>query len=142
MIRFESDSPQQTKQFAYKIAQDAQKPLVLCLYGDLGAGKTVFSKGFAMGLGIPERNIKSPTYTYVRSYNLKNKTLYHYDFYRIEGTDELMAQDLEEIFANKNNYIIIEWPERIQKLLPKKRIDIYFEHTDHNTRTLTMHNHY
>jgi tRNA threonylcarbamoyladenosine biosynthesis protein TsaE len=148
MDQFTSHSAQKTKEFAAKIAKESQKPLVICLYGDLGSGKTVFSKGFALGLGIPEKQIKSPTYTFVRSYKIDGsarkapKTLFHFDFYRISEADDLMAQDLEEIFEKKNTHIIIEWPERVQKLLPQERLDIYFEYKDENTRLLKLKNHY
>lgn len=151
MDQFTSHSEQETKEFAAKIAKESRKPLIICLYGDLGSGKTVFSKGFALGLGIPEKQIKSPTYTFVRSYKVDSKAhankpsatnLDHFDFYRISETDDLMAQDLEEIFEKKNTHIIIEWPERIQKLLPQARLDIFFEYKDENTRLLKLKNHY
>ena len=126
-----STSEKQTLKIAEKLAKKSKSPLCICLYGNLGAGKTVFSKGFAQGLGIPPRKIKSPTYTLIRKYEVglgtapsTKTTLYHCDFYRINEPDDLISSDLEEIFQQKNAIILIEWPERIQNLLPKKRLNI------------------
>ncbi len=132
-----SSSEKSTLQYAKELARKSKTPLCICLYGNLGAGKTVFSKGFAEGLGIPPREIKSPTYTLIRKYHFGKKLLYHCDFYRIQEPDDVMGSDLEEMFLQKNAFIIIEWPERIEKLLPKKRQNIHFEYKDENTRVIT-----
>jgi tRNA threonylcarbamoyladenosine biosynthesis protein TsaE len=133
-----STSEKRTLELAEKLAQKSKTPLCLCLYGDLGSGKTVFSKGFARGLGIEPKKIKSPTFTLVRKYEVGKKLFYHCDFYRIMEPDELLSADLEEIFQQKNAVVVIEWPERIEKLLPGKRMDIAFEYKDPTTRIITM----
>ena len=132
-----STSEQETIAIGKTMAGKAKPPFVLCLYGDLGSGKTVFCKGFAAGLGIPAKSIKSPTYTLMRKYPLKKNHLYHFDFYRINEADDLLAHDLEEIFAQKNAYIVIEWPERVEKLLPPKRINLELKYQDPTTRVIT-----
>src|SRR5688572_25745173 len=121
METFISITPEETKKRARDLAGMVKPPALICLYGNLGAGKTVFTKGFASYFGIAETEIKSPTYTFVREYAINGKKLYHFDFYRIEAIDELMQHDLEEIFAQKNAIILIEWPERVEDILPAAR---------------------
>lgn len=133
-----SSSEKSTLQYAKELARESRTPLCLCLYGNLGAGKTVFSKGFAEGLGIPAREIKSPTYTLIRKYHVGKKLLYHCDFYRIQEPDDVLGSDLEEMFQQQNAYVIIEWPERIEKLLPQKKRNIHFEYKDENTRIISI----
>src|SRR2546428_395652 len=117
-----STSEKRTLELAENLAKKSKTPLCICLYGDLGAGKTVFSKGFAKGLGIPAKQIKSPTFTLIRKYTIGKKLLYHCDFYRIQEPDEELSSNLEEMFHQKNAVILIEWPERVAKLLPRKRL--------------------
>lgn len=132
-----SQSPEETKAIASSLAGRIQKGIV-CLYGDLGAGKTIFAKGFAHHKGVPEQEIKSPTYTFVRQYNLGEQTLYHFDFYRIEALDDLMKHDLEEIFTQKNALILIEWPERVEPILPEKRTNVRLEYVDDHQRKIII----
>ncbi len=142
----QSKSPSATKKIAAALAKKQQQKAVICLYGDLGSGKTTFVKGFAAELGLKENQIKSPTYTLVRSYKLADspkmaaQKLHHFDFYRITEPDDLLAADLHEIFSEKNALILIEWPERIKKFLPAKKINIYFEYIDEKTRSIKIHN--
>ncbi len=113
-----SHSEAQTRAMAAKFAKKLTLPSIICLYGNLGCGKTVFTKGLAEGLGISATRIKSPTYTFVREHKHNKLHFYHFDFYRIEDGDELMTQELQEIFAKKNAFIVIEWPQHVQKILP------------------------
>lgn len=133
-----STSEQATKDIAGAMAKNMKKTRFFCLYGDLGSGKTVFAKGFAKGLGIPEEKIKSPTYTLMRLYKTRTGLLYHFDFYRILETDDLLEQYLREIFSAKTGVMVIEWPDRISALLPPKRTDIYFEYKNPTTRLITI----
>jgi tRNA threonylcarbamoyladenosine biosynthesis protein TsaE len=135
-----SGSEKETMALAAAIASVPGQTGIICLSGGLGSGKTVFAKGFASALGINEKKIKSPTYTFVREYKLGKKRLYHFDFYRIESADDLMAENLREIFDDRNAIILIEWPERIAELLPKKKIGIGFEYIDEKTRRITVSN--
>lgn len=135
-----STSPEDTKKIAAQQAEQMPEGGIVCLYGDLGSGKTVFTKGFAHQLGLKEREVKSPTYTFMRQYKIGSKKLYHFDFYRIEALDELMTHDLEEIFAEKNAWVIIEWAEKVKKVLPEKRTDIHFTSIDQETRELSINN--
>ncbi len=148
-----STSEKATLQYAKNMSKKGKSPLCICLYGNLGSGKTVFSKGYAEGLGISSREIKSPTYTLIRKYKIggrkavahratskagsRAKLLDHCDFYRILEPDDVLSSDFEEMLQQKNAIILIEWPERIEKLLPQKRTNIRFEYKDENTRIIT-----
>lgn len=100
---------------------------IICLYGQLGSGKTTFVQGFAKAFGITSR-LLSPTFIIVRRY-LKPKTpgfLYHIDLYRIEGEKDLLGLGVQEILADSDSVVLIEWAEKLGSLLPKERIDARF----------------
>ncbi|MBU1954098.1 tRNA (adenosine(37)-N6)-threonylcarbamoyltransferase complex ATPase subunit type 1 TsaE [Patescibacteria group bacterium] len=141
MKTFISSSPAQTRKIAATLADNPHANRIICLYGDLGTGKTVFAKGFAAELGVKESEIKSPTYTFVRRYSIGKKHLYHFDFYRIEAPDDLIAHDLEEIFGEKNAYIIIEWPERMNNALSVKHTRVELEYINEKKRKITISGH-
>jgi len=139
-------SPAETIIFAKKLLREylglnKNKNLVICLYGDLGGGKTTFAQGLARELKITE-TVNSPTFLIMKKYNsLKNNkkyTLYHLDCYRVSDYQEILDLGWEEIIDGKNNIIVIEWPEKIKKILPEKRLDIKFEFVDENTRKISF----
>lgn len=112
-----------------KIANKITNGGLVCLYGDLGSGKTTFTKKIADLLGIPDFKIKSPTYTYIRRYDLKpNQFFYHMDLYRLAEIDHILLQEIEEILENPKNIVMIEWPQRMEEHLPSKRINLYLEY--------------
>jgi tRNA threonylcarbamoyladenosine biosynthesis protein TsaE len=101
---------------------------VITLQGDLGAGKTAFAKLFLKSLGVKKR-IVSPTFVLLKRYPLtKKENAYHMDAYRIKKIEECDALGLKEIFADTHALILIEWPERIKKIIPKKKFTIRFTH--------------
>lgn len=117
---------------------------IACLYGELGSGKTTFVQGLAKGLGIKQRII-SPTFIIVRSYKIRinDKGLmindfYHIDLYRTNNDKDLEGLGIEEIINDKNNIIVIEWAEKMENLLPKKRIDIKFYYEKESTRKVSF----
>jgi len=115
---------QETKDVGERLA--GERPKIVCLYGELGSGKTTFSQGFAKGLGITKR-LLSPTFIIVRRYDLpRNFFLYHIDLYRIQTIAQMEVLGLPEIFVDPFTCVIIEWAQRLEGLLPKSRIDIYF----------------
>ena len=131
-------SSQETKAFAKKIVREYLKlnksnNLVICLYGDLGGGKTTFTQGIAEELGITE-TVNSPTFLIMKKYN----SLYHFDCYRISDYQEILDLGWEEIISGENKIIVIEWPEKIEKILPKERLEIKFEFVDENTRKINF----
>lgn len=122
-MTIKTTSAQKTKKFGREFAREIKNGGVICLYGGLGAGKTTLIQGIAGGLGIKNRII-SPTFILMRQYKMGEKYLYHLDLYRLNDIDEAKAIGIEEIMEDKNNIVLIEWPEKIQSLLPKKRWQI------------------
>ncbi|PIZ75739.1 tRNA (adenosine(37)-N6)-threonylcarbamoyltransferase complex ATPase subunit type 1 TsaE [Candidatus Peregrinibacteria bacterium CG_4_10_14_0_2_um_filter_38_24] len=134
-------SPKETQEIAISLSKKIKKGGVVCLFGNLGTGKTIFTKGLAEGLGIENLSIKSPTYTYIRHHKIKDQNVYHIDLYRLKQIDELLALELNEIMHNKKNIIIIEWADRMESILPKKRIDVELEYLDDDSREIKITEH-
>jgi len=111
---------------------DKNKAVVVALEGDLGGGKTTFIQGFAKGLGIKDK-ITSPTFVIMKKYDF----LYHIDCYRIKDKD-LLELDFNEIISNNRNFIVIEWAERVKKILPKNTLWLKFEYIDKNKRKILI----
>ncbi len=109
-------SEQETYDFAYSLAQNAKSGDIYCLCGDLGVGKTVFTKGFAKGLGIDE-HITSPTFTIVNEY-AGSLPLYHFDVYRIADPDEMYDIGFDEYIFGEG-VCLIEWANLIEELIPE-----------------------
>lgn len=122
---YESNSAAQTAQIAGEIAKGAAPGMVICLDGDLGTGKTVFTQGFARGLGITEP-VSSPTFTIVQIYEEGRLPLYHFDVYRIEDIEEMEEIGYEDYFYGQG-VCLIEWSERIRELLPEKALRVRIE---------------
>lgn len=112
------------------------KSNVIELIGDVGAGKTTFVRGFAKGLGIKEP-VTSPSFTISKSYAGKNKTLVHYDFYRLDDPG-IMSEDLAENIKNPNNIVIIEWGESVKNLLPENHTTINIKYNDDDSREVIL----
>lgn len=124
-------------EYGKSFAKKLNSPCVIELLGDVGAGKTTFVRGLAEGLGIKEP-ITSPSFTISKSYAIpSNKTLIHYDFYRLPDPG-LMAEDLEENINNPNNIVIIEWADSVSDLLPKDHITIIIKYNENGTREVTI----
>ncbi len=104
--------------------------LILALRGDLGAGKTTFTQGFLKGLGV-RRRVSSPTFVLMKRFTLRNlpfANVYHIDCYRVKKSAELSSLGLKEIFENPENLVLVEWPERLGRILPKRRLNLVFRH--------------
>lgn len=123
-MNFESFTEQETFDIAYKIASQAKSGDIYCLIGDLGVGKTIFSKGFAKGLEI-EEHITSPTFTIVQEYE-GNMPLYHFDIYRIEDIEELELIGYEDYFFG-NGVCLVEWANNVPEAIPDEAKWIYIE---------------
>ena len=140
---FVSSSAEETQRIAIKLLSKINSGTVICLYGDLAAGKTTFTQGLAKGLGIPR--VVSPTFIIMRQYQVNGspiiKTFYHLDLYRLNTVEEIRAFDIDEIWSDSANLLVIEWPEKFQKILPKKRIDIYLKATGDNQREIKIIHH-
>lgn len=116
MICYETYSEQETFEIGRMLAANSNPGDIFCLLGDLGVGKTVFSKGFAIGLGITE-HITSPTFTIVQEYE-GQKPLYHFDMYRIEDEDELEMIGYEDYFFGQG-VCLVEWANNVEDVIPK-----------------------
>lgn len=134
---FITSSFKATQKLGQEFAKRLKKGDIVCLYGDLGSGKTTFVQGLAKGLGIKQRII-SPTFIIIRSYELAVGSFYHIDLYRAEGKKDLEGLGIEEIINDKNNIVIIEWAEKLRGLIQKKRIDIEFFYEKENVRKITF----
>jgi tRNA threonylcarbamoyladenosine biosynthesis protein TsaE len=142
---FNSQSLRETKKLAEQFVKKAlkmrtSKAIVFALEGELGAGKTAFSQGFAHALGI-KRKIKSPTFALMKSYALEVgefKQLYHIDCYRLKDYKDLILLGAKEIFTQNGNIILIEWADRIKKIIPKNAIWLHFDHIDLNKRKIRI----
>lgn len=112
----ETWSPQETFALGQRMGREAKPGQVICLNGDLGVGKTVFTQGFAEGLGIGEP-VNSPTFTILQQYEEGRLPLYHFDVYRIGDVSEMDEIGYEDCFYG-DGVSLIEWPTRIREILP------------------------
>ena len=118
-----SKSIEETIEIGSKIAKDLKPGDVVALIGDLGAGKTVLTKGIAKGLGVKDtRYVNSPTFVIIKEYKGK-MPLYHFDLYRLNKSSMYDEISFEEYFYD-DGVTVIEWADKIKKLLPKKHIEV------------------
>lgn len=141
-MEYISKSEKETVAIAEKIASKCLPGNVYALFGELGSGKTTFTKGFAKKMGIKEE-ITSPTFVIMKQYKImrtdKNiDLLSHIDCYRFSNADDAESVGLSEIFSKISAVSIIEWPEKIGSLLPNHAIKIKFKYLDENTRKITI----
>lgn len=146
---YRSYSSEETKKFASNLSRkvvrelrtvNRKTALVFALEGELGSGKTTFVQGFLRGLGIKKRS-PSPTFILFRRFAIRHPlfaNLYHVDAYRIKTPHELLALGIKEIFSDPKNIVLVEWADRIKRILPQRAIKIRFSHSKkENERILT-----
>lgn len=135
-----SHSAEETFLIGKKIGENASPGLVIAFYGDLGAGKTVMTKGIARGLGI-QGMITSPTFTILQIAEEGRLPLYHLDVYRIDDPDEMEEIGLDDCLYG-GGVTVIEWAERIEELLPADTVRVTIERLPENadTRRITIEN--
>ncbi len=148
-MEFITKTDQETKELGKKLATELSDGDIICLYGELGAGKTTLVKGIAEGLGITE-DVVSPTFTLMSVYEegkrkkgkgerekVKGKRLVHIDTYRLKDEQELVDIGAEDYLGAPDTVTIIEWPEKIEKLLKNKKIrKITLEHLENGGRKI------
>lgn len=126
------DTQKKAGDLARKILRlNLKKAVVVALEGELGSGKTTFSQGFAKALGVKER-VLSPTFVLLKIYKIKHKKfkhLIHIDCYRLDSAKDLLHLGFKDLLKDKDAIILIEWAERIFKILPKSAFWIKFNHT-------------
>ena len=126
-----------TMEIARNFESEKFPNMIICLDGELGSGKTVFTKGIANALGINEV-ITSPTFTIIKEYLYGEMPLYHMDVYRLDGNTDGVG--IEEYFT-KGGIVVIEWADTIRDILPKDRLDIKIKVVDEDVRTLVIEPH-
>lgn len=124
-MKIESYSTEDTFAFGERCGREAKAGQVFCLYGDLGVGKTVFTQGFAKGLGIREP-VTSPTFTIVQEYEEGRLPFYHFDVYRISDPEEMYEVGFDE-YLESGGVCFIEWARLIDEILPEERTEITIE---------------
>lgn len=132
--KYTAYSESETMELAENLESEKFPGMVICLNGELGSGKTVFTKAFANSLGINEV-VTSPTFNIIKEYNDGEMPLYHMDVYRIE--DKAKELGLEEYFDG-NGVTIVEWADMINDYLPKERLDINIKVTGEDTRVFVL----
>jgi tRNA threonylcarbamoyladenosine biosynthesis protein TsaE len=134
MMDFFSRSPEQTRRIGVRLGGALQPGDVICLQGDLGAGKTTFVQGIAHGWGSQD-SVSSPTFIIVNVYRRGDEArLFHMDAYRLDSTPEAEELDLDTMMAQ--GPLIIEWPERMDGLVPAERLWVNLEHIDEEERQM------
>ena len=157
MVKILTKSAKETKKAARLLAGEIVRArpdrvgtrgaVVLALSGDLGAGKTTFAQGFAAALGVKEK-VKSPTFVLMKIYELKQEAgikkqgfrhFVHVDCYRVQYPKDLLHLGMRNLLKDHDAIVLIEWAERVKKILPRDTIKIRFEHTQKATeRTITV----
>jgi tRNA threonylcarbamoyladenosine biosynthesis protein TsaE len=139
MLEFFSRSPEQTRRIGMRLGGLLKAGDVICLQGDLGAGKTTFTQGLAQGWGSLD-SVSSPTFILVNQYRRADgSTLFHLDAYRLESVPEAEELDLDSMLAE--GALIIEWPERLGDLIPNEQLHIRLEHISEEHRQMNFHAH-
>lgn len=142
----QSNSRKETFEIAKDVLNNLGDQRIILLKGELGSGKTTFVQGLARALGIKER-VASPSFLLMKIHPISPNCgyrapqflhLYHLDLYRLKKIKDIEALGLEEILEDKNNLVVIEWPEKIAKQLSKNRIEIDFKNLDKNTRKIEI----
>ena len=134
ILEFISHSPEETEQFAYELASKVSAPQVICLTGDLGAGKTAFTRGFARYFGI-KKGVSSPTFIIMHRYT-GAEVINHYDLYRLNDYDELLDIGFEEQI--ESGISLIEWPDNFMEYLPEDKIVIRITRLGENERQISL----
>ena len=132
--------PEETEALGAALAREIAPGSVVALYGNLGAGKTVFARGFARGLAVTE-TVSSPTYTIVQEYPLSDGSggyFYHLDLYRIADERAALGFGVDEFLNDPGSYALLEWPERIAGILPPDLIRVTIRRTDDETREIEL----
>lgn len=138
-ILVNTNSAEETMQFAEKLAKVLDKGAVLLLHGDLGAGKTHFVKGFVKGIGS-KSVVTSPTFTLLNIYDDGKLPIYHFDMYRLSSKEEAEEIGFNEYFDanNSNGIVLVEWPEKVEGLITCPHINVQIKKLDENKREIIV----
>lgn len=129
-------SPEETIEFGKKVGELLKGGEVIAYTGDLGAGKTTFTRGLAVGFGVGD-DVTSPTFALVNEYRKNGKTLCHFDMYRICGVDDLETTGFYD-YMDGESVLAVEWSENIRDALPENTILIDIQRLDEDVRKITI----
>lgn len=135
-LRKRLQTPKATEAFGQAIGNELQGGEIIALTGELGAGKTLFVRGIAAGVGIPPDQVTSPTFTLIHEYQGRLR-LVHADLYRVENEAELDFIGLEEYY-DASTIVVAEWADRMGNTLPIDHLDIHLAHSSRRVRTVTI----
>lgn len=138
IMKITTHSPEETIDAAKKLGSMLHAGDIIAYKGGLGAGKTTFTRGLAIGLGLGD-NVFSPTFSLVNEYKGKNISLYHFDMYRISGEDDLESTGFYD-YPFEDNIVAVEWSENIADFLPENTIYITISRIDDDTREIIIEN--
>jgi tRNA threonylcarbamoyladenosine biosynthesis protein TsaE len=128
MLELVSRSPEETFEIARRLGSALAGGAVLALVGELGSGKTLFTKGLACGLGVAAHHrVNSPTFVILQEY-VGRLRIHHYDVYRLRGAEDLAAIGFEEDLDDPQMVVVVEWADRVAELLPPAALTVAFEH--------------
>ena len=137
MAIYKTESADETEKIGFLLGKSISRQQVVAMFGELGAGKTAFTRGFAKGMGI-DSDVSSPTFALVNEYRGKEKTLYHFDMYRISGWDDLYSTGYFD-YLDEGAVLIIEWSENIEAVLPENCIRVEITKTENpNERNIEI----
>jgi tRNA threonylcarbamoyladenosine biosynthesis protein TsaE len=132
-----SHAPVETERLGRRLAAGLRPGLIVLLRGEIGAGKTVLTRGIARGLGVVRR-VTSPTYTFITEYPEAVPPLYHMDLYRLLDADESVAELGFDDYLERGGIIVVEWPEAAAQRLPGDCLEIHLEHVGKLERKLVF----
>lgn len=138
MQKFSSSSPQETRDVGVKLIQLFGEKQIYCLYGPLAAGKTTLVKGMAEALNV-NRTVVSPSYILLREYS-GDYPLFHLDLFRLTDSSEIIEAGLDEYFVDPQGVVAVEWADRAEEILPRKRIDVQIKIGKKNQREFQVEN--
>jgi tRNA threonylcarbamoyladenosine biosynthesis protein TsaE len=136
-ITYVSRSEHDTQKIAQRLVPFLHKGAIVCLFGDLGAGKTVFVKGMAAGMKMDPDEVSSPSYVLMNIYQGKRHTLFHFDLYRLQDIEEIEGIGYEE-FIYGQDIAVIEWAERLQDNSPSAFLSVRIQHQTQTRRKITL----
>lgn len=132
----QTDSPAATRALGERLAGLLQAGDVLLLLGDLGAGKSELTRGIAKGLGVAS-TVASPSFTILNVYDEGRLPLYHFDWYRLSGADELYEMGMDE-YLGGDGVAVVEWPSQCPEAIPETRLEILIQPISENQRNITL----
>lgn len=137
MIKITVKNLSELPKAAARILEEANGNRIFLFYAAMGIGKTTLIKELCKQLGVNE-NVSSPTFSIVNEYEVKEKRIYHFDFYRLKDEHEAFDLGYEEYFYS-GNHCFVEWPEKIENLLPINAVSIYINENNKQERTISLH---